>query len=174
MFLLHSCCVGVCKCSTRNLSRWPKYISIFIICCAIKFCFQIRLIKSLWYRSASGSIQYVPFWIKVSFPGTPKPSSQTISLPISLVLSMQQMEDALSILGLNVNLKTVILRHLSCFYNLNFHPGWRKTVLSCICLSDSLFSCTIQKNSTSLLEDLLRGGEVAWSKSKFYLPNKSA
>lgn len=115
------------------------------MCCAIKFRFQIRLIKSLWYHSTSDSLRYVSSWIKVPFLSTPKLSSQAIALPTSLVLGMQQMEGAFSILCLNVNLKTVILRQLSCFYNLSFHAGWRKTVLSCICLSDSLFSRAVQK-----------------------------
>lgn len=115
------------------------------MCCAIKFCFQIRLIESLRYHSTSDSLRYLPSWIKVPFLSTPKLSSQAIALPISLVLGMQQMEGAFSILGLNVSLKTVILRHLSCFYHLSFHTGWRKTVLSCICLSDSLFSRAVQK-----------------------------
>ena len=89
--------------------------------------------------------QYVPPWIKVPFLSTPKLSSQTIPLLSALVLGVEQMLNCLSIPGLRVNLKTATLRHRLCFYNLNFHTEWRKTVLSCTCLSPSLFTCAIQK-----------------------------
>lgn len=95
------------------------------------------------------------------------------SLPISLVLGMQQMEDALSILRLSANLKTATLRHLSRFYSLSFHTEWRKTAFSCTCLSASLVPYSIQK-TPPLLGDLLRSGEMAWSKNKSYLPYRTA
>lgn len=143
-------------------------MSIFIIQCATKFSFQIRLraCDTMSQPSVCAILD------RSSIPQHSKarpPNHHSVHFHSAWYAADGRcLEDP----GLNVNLKTATLWHISCCCNLSFHTEWKKSFMMHLFIRQFVPLCYTE-NSTALLQDLLRCGEMTWSKSKFYLAYKT-